>query len=85
MGEEVEESTSVLVAYRHFWTETLRTNVFYGNTETEESNRDRTHWGINIFQNVTPKLSYGIEFGNFDAAELEADSDYTQLSVKYVL
>ncbi len=55
-GEEVEETTSILVAYRHFWTEDLRSKVFYGNTETEESNRDRTHWGINIFKQVTPKL-----------------------------
>ena len=85
VGEEVEDSTSISVAYRHFWTETLRTNVFYGNTETDESDRDRTHWGINIFKNVTPKLSYGVEIGNFEAKDLDADSDYAQLSVKYVL
>lgn len=85
VGEEVEETTSISVAYRHYWTETLRTNVFYGNTETEESDRDRTHWGINLFKNITPKLSYGIEFGNFKAKDLDADSDYAQLSVKYVL
>ncbi len=85
VGEEVEETTSISVAYRHFWTETIRTNVFYGRTETEESDRERTHWGINLFKNITPKLSYGIEFGNFDADDLDADSDYAQLSVKYVL
>lgn len=85
VGEEVEETTSISVAYRHFWTETLRTNVFYGNTETDESDRDRTHWGINIFKNITPKLSYGLEVGNFKAKDLDADSDYAQLSVKYVL
>ncbi|MDT0604179.1 DcaP family trimeric outer membrane transporter [Thalassotalea castellviae] len=85
VGEEVEETTSILVSYRHFWTEDLRSNFFYGNTQTEESDRDRTHWGVNVFKAITPKLSYGVEVGNFDAEDLEADSNYAQLSVKYVL
>ena len=85
VGEEVEDSTSIMVSYRHFWTETLRTNVFYGNTETDESDRDRTHWGINIFQNITKELSYGVEVGNYEVADLDLDSDYAQLSIKYVL
>jgi hypothetical protein len=87
VGEEVEETTAIMVAYRHFWSDDLRSNVFYGNTETKETDRDRTHWGINIFKNITPKLSYGIEIGNFEAANLEdgADSDYAQVSIKYVL
>jgi len=85
VGEEVEKSTSIMVAYRHFWSENLRSNVFYGNTETDESDRDRTHWGVNIFTNITPQLSYGLEFGNFEMAEQDADSNYAQLSVKYSL
>ena len=85
VGEEVEETTSVLVAYRHFWTDSLRSNVFYGRTETEESDRERTHWGVNVFKSITPKLSLGVEFGNFEMADLDADSNYGQLSVKYVL
>ncbi len=85
VGNKVEETTAIMVAYRHFWSDSLRSNVFYGNTETEETNRDRTHWGINIFKSITPKLSYGFEIGNFEMAEQDADSDYAQLSVKYVL
>ncbi len=85
VGEEVEETTSILVSYRHFWTEDLRSNFFYGHTETDESDRDRTHWGVNVFKQINPKLSYGIELGNFDAEDLDADSDYAQISVKYVL
>ena len=85
VGEEVEETTAIMVSYRHFWTETLRTNVFYGNTKTDESDRDRTHWGINVFKNITKKLSYGLEFGNFEMAEQDADSNYAQLSIKYSL
>ncbi|WP_068547758.1 DcaP family trimeric outer membrane transporter [Thalassotalea crassostreae] len=85
VGEEVEESTVIMVAYRHFWTETMRTNVFYGSHETDESDRERTHWGVNIFNNVTKKLQYGFEVGNFEAADLDADSNYAQISVKYTL
>ncbi|WP_448565799.1 DcaP family trimeric outer membrane transporter [Thalassotalea ganghwensis] len=85
VGEEVEDSTSIMVSYRHFWTETLRSNFFYGNTETDKSDRDRTHWGVNIFQNITKELSYGVEFGNYEVADLDLDSDYAQLSIKYVL
>ena len=85
VGEQVEETTSILVAYRHFWTENVRTNVFYGNTTTDVADADRTHWGINIFKNYTPKLSFGFEIGNFESADQNADSDYAQFSAKYVL
>ena len=85
VGEEVEDITSIMVSYGHFWTETLRSNVFYGNTETDESDRDRTHWGVNIFKSVTKELSYGVEFGNYEVADMDIDSDYAQLSIKYVL
>ncbi len=82
---EAEEATSVMVAYRHFWNESLRSNLFYGNTTTDISDRDRTHWGINVFKSVTKELSYGVEFGNYEVADMDIDSDYAQLSVKYVL
>ncbi|MCP4321284.1 MAG: hypothetical protein GY787_05440, partial [Alteromonadales bacterium] len=85
VGEEVEETTSVMVAYRHFWTDTLRSSVFYGNTTTEETDVDRSHWGVNLFQNVTKQLSFGIEVGNFEMAESNADSNYVQFSTKFVL
>lgn len=85
VGEEVEETTSVLVAYRHFWTDDIRSTVFYGNTTTDVADADRTHWGINIFKNYTPKLSFGFEIGNFESKDQNADSDYMQLSAKYVL
>ena len=82
---EVEESTSVMVAYRHFWTEKLRSSVFYGNTTTDLTDRDRSHFGVNLFTNVTKQLSFGIEVGNFDMAEQDADSTYVQFSTKFVL
>lgn len=85
VGEEVEETTSVLVAYRHFWNDDLRSNIFYGVTETDLTDRERSHWGVNLFKNITKQLSYGVEFGNFDMDEANADSNYLQVSAKYVL
>ena len=85
VGEEVEETTAVMVAYRHFWTDDVRSSFFYGNTTTDLTDRDRTHWGVNIFKNYTKQLSFGFEVGNFEMDEVDADSDYLQFSAKYVL
>lgn len=85
VGEEVEETTSVMVAYRHFWSEDIRSSVFWGNSTTETSDVDNTHWGVNIFKNYTPQLSFGIELGNFELSKDNADSNYLQFSAKYVL
>jgi hypothetical protein len=98
IGEEVEETTSISVAYRHFWSDDLRSTIFYGNTTTDVADYDRTHWGVNLFKNITKQLSVGIEVGNFDMQKdklgnptamtgvyKDANSDYAQLSVKYVL
>jgi hypothetical protein len=71
-----------MVAYRHFWTEAVRSSVFYGNITTTESDVDRSHWGVNIFKNYTPKFSVGAEIGNFEMAEADADSSYMQVSAK---
>ncbi len=83
VGEDVEESKSVSVAYRHFWTKKLRSSLFYGNTTTEYSDVDRTHWGINLFTNYTPQLAVGVELGNFELGEQDVSSSYAQLSAKY--
>lgn len=85
VGDEVEDTTAIMVAYRHFWTDDIRSSVFYGNTQTDETDRDRTHWGVNVFKNHTKDLSFGLELGNFEIAEQDADSNYLQLSAKYVL
>ncbi|MBL4909266.1 MAG: hypothetical protein JKX78_04450 [Alteromonadaceae bacterium] len=85
VGTKVESSTSYMVAYRHFWSDAIRSTAFYGNTKTDVSNRDRTQWGINIFKSFTKNLSFGFEVGNFEMAEQNANSDYTQFTAKYVL
>lgn len=92
VGDEVEDVTSYMVAYRHFWTEDLRSNVYYGQTKTDLTDRDRRHWGVNLFKSITKHLSVGVEAGQFEMANADdlnggkgADSYYGQLSVKYGL
>ena len=83
--EEVEDVTSVLVAYRHFWNETLRSTVLYGKVEGDVSDRERTQWGVNLFQDLTKELAVGIEVGNFSIDELDKDSNYVQATMRYML
>ena len=85
IGEEVEDLTSILVAYRHFWNETTRSTVLYGKVEGDVSNNERSQWGVNIFKDLTKNLSVGFEVGNFEMEELDRDSNYMQASMRYVL
>ena len=90
---KVEDTVAVSVAYRHFWTENIRSTVFYGNTQTDLSDANRTHWGVNLFKNYTKQLSFGVELGNFEMANKYSasgdtkggNSDYFQLFARYVL
>lgn len=84
-GEEVEDITSYLVAYRHFWNDDLRTTVLYGKAEADISGADRSQWSVNLFKNLTKELAVGIEVGNFSMDEVNKDSDYAQLSFRYTL
>ena len=85
VGEEAEESTSYMVAYRHFWNDDTRSSVFYGNITTDLTDADRTHWGVNLFKNYTSNLAIGVEVGSFEMADQDAESTYVQFSAKYNL
>ncbi len=85
VGEEAEETTSFMVAYRHFWTDDMRSTVFYGSTDADLANTKRNHVALNLFKNYTKQLSFGIEIGNFEMDEISKSSDYLQFSAKYVL
>jgi len=85
IGEEAEESISYMMAYRHYWSKDTRSSVFYGNITTDLTDADRSHWGVNLFKNYTPKLSFGAEIGQFIQDDSDTDSLYLQLSAKYVL
>lgn len=82
---EVESTLAYAVSYRHFWTSTMRSNVFYGAAQTDVLERDRSHWGINIIDNITEDLEVGFEFGNYaiqDKALDDINSNYFQFSAK---
>jgi hypothetical protein len=82
---EVESTIAYAVSYRHFWTQTMRSTVFYGAAQTDILERDRSHWGINLIESINDNLDIGIELGNYaiDDEALDAiDSNYLQFSAK---
>ena len=85
VGEEVEETDSYLVAYRHFWTEDTRSTLTYGHAEADLSGWESSQWSLNVLKNLTKQLTVGVEVGNYSRDDLNIDSDYAQVSLKYVL
>ncbi|REL28258.1 hypothetical protein DXX93_17915 [Thalassotalea euphylliae] len=84
--QKVESTTAFTLAYRHFWSEGMRSTVFYGGAKTDELERERSHWGINLMTSVSANLDVGGEFGNYaiDDKGIEAiDSNYLQFSAIY--
>jgi len=85
--ERVVESTlAYTFAYRHFWTESLRSTVYYGAAETDELSRKRAHWAVNLITDIDTNLIAGVEFGNYaikDDGIDDIDSNYLQFSAKY--
>ena len=87
-GEKAEETTSYIAAYRHFWSEDLRSTVAYGFAEADIAEWESTQWSVNLMKSLTKQLSVGVEVGNFSRDDKNAangDSDYVQLTAKYVL
>ncbi|WP_394388634.1 DcaP family trimeric outer membrane transporter [Shewanella woodyi] len=80
-----EETTAYYAAYRHFWSESYRSTLFYGHAKTDIQNRERQMWGVNLIKQLTPHLWTGIEIGNYEVSDADADSTYLQFSVKYAL
>jgi hypothetical protein len=85
VGEEVEETDAYLVSYRHFWTEYTRSTLTYGHAEADISGMESAQWSVNVIKNLTKQLSVGVEVGNISRDDLDIDSDYAQVSLKYVL
>jgi hypothetical protein len=84
---KVEETESYMVAYRHFWNDDMRSTVFHGSTRAKYGNTKRNHTAVNLFKSITKQLSYGVELGNYDVDDsaTKGDSNYVQVSAKYVL
>jgi hypothetical protein len=85
VGDEVEETTSYMAAYRHFWNDDTRSSIYYGSTDADEADTKRNHLAVNLFKNYTKQLSFGVEIGKFKMAEVDKNSKYLQFSAKYVL
>lgn len=89
VGEDVEETDSYLVAYRHFWSEGLRSTLTYGTAEADISGLESSQVSLNLMKSLTKQLTIGVEVGNYEAnnndSRVDIDSDYLQLSLKYVL
>jgi hypothetical protein len=82
----VEETRAFTVAYRHFWNDTWRSTAFYGAAKTDTLERERSHWGINLITDITPKMNAGVEIGEYsidDAAVDNISSLYAQFSLKF--
>ncbi|WP_202410471.1 DcaP family trimeric outer membrane transporter [Pseudomaricurvus sp. HS19] len=85
---EVEETVAANVSYRHFWNADWRSTVYYGIAQTDVTELERAHAGVNLIRQLTPDLSVGVEVGNFavnDDNGTDADSNYFQMSWKYNL
>lgn len=82
---EVESGLAYTVSYRHFWNDSTRSTVFYGNGQSDIADNDRSHWGVNLMTNVTPKLKYGVELGEYKVEDqnLNLSSAYFQLSAQF--
>ena len=80
---DIHKTQAYNVAYRHFWSERWRSSLFYGASEIDAIEVDRSHWGFNLIKNITQTLSLGGEIGNYKTES--GNSDYFQVSAKYVL
>jgi hypothetical protein len=85
---KIEETTAYTMAYRHFWNNDWRSTVYYGAAETDVSEIDRSHWGLNLIRQLSPGLTAGVEFGQFSVDDnngVDESSNYLQMSWKYAL
>jgi len=82
---KVEDGLAYTVSYRHFWNDSTRSTVFYGNGQSNLADNDRSHWGVNLITNITPKLKYGVELGEYkvEDQDLNLSSAYFQLSAQF--
>ncbi len=69
---ELEETTAYSIAYRHFWNNDWRSTVYYGAAESELLEQERSHWGVNLIRQLSPGLTVGVEYGQYDI-----DDEYT--------
>lgn len=90
------ETTAYFVAYRHFWTDNLRSSIIYSNMETDYDNGDMAStfndmeesesWAINLMYSPVKAVTFGIMYLEADVEKVNGDSgemDRVQVSAKY--
>lgn len=80
---DIYDVKAYTLAYRHFWNEDYRSNLYFGALKIDDTGADRRQIGLNILRNINSQLTIGAEIGNYKTES--GDSNYFQLSAKYVL
>ena len=85
VGEKAEDTTAYIAAYRHFWADDLRSTIAYGHAEADIEGWESTQWSVNVFKDLTKQLAVGVEVGNYSRDDKNVDSNFGQLTMRYVL
>jgi len=80
---EIHDVQAYTVAYRHFWNKDYRSTLYFGAMTIDETGADRQHIGLNLLKSINKQLTIGAEVGNYKTES--GDSNYLQISAKYVL
>lgn len=72
---EAKELTTYKFSFRHFWSDSLRSTIFYGQGEADEIRnsdnsvafyeRERGMFGVNLINQLTPNMWLGGEIGQY--------------------
>lgn len=90
------ETTAYFVAYRHWWTDNLRSSIIYSGMETDYDNGDMAttfndmeeseSWAINLMYSPVKPVTIGIMYLEADVDKVNGDSgdmERIQVSAKY--
>ncbi len=80
---DIYKINAYTLAYRHIWNEDYRSNLYFGAMKIDETGADRQQIGLNLMKSINRHLTIGAEVGNYKTED--GDSNYFQVSAKYVL
>jgi hypothetical protein len=80
---DINDIQAFTLAYRHVWNKQYRSSFYYGAMKIDETGADRKQIGFNLMKSINSQLTIGAEIGNYKTED--GNSNYVQLSAKYVL
>lgn len=80
---DIHDIDAYTLAYRHIWNKEYRSSLYYGAMKIDAIGADRKQIGLNLMKSINSQLTIGAEVGNYKTED--GDSNYLQLSAKYVL